>query len=220
MDRDNLSLSFASLGLMYPERPRFEGTLLPRLHAELAERHTFETMTHDHDGAVLSQEGQQTLTVLRRSLIFDQLAARDINLIKRDFADIVSVVQGRLDIPVFWEPRVVLRALWPVPTSTDGVALMRRSAVTLNDDQLEVLAASEVRGVTLRVSVDDEKLEQAKHVNVELGTYLRDPSQLYIELEQIEHAQIETIARLEQWAQGAYDYFMENVANFADSVAR
>ena len=220
MDRDDLSLSFASLGLMYPELSRFEGTELPRLHAALAERHMFETMTHDHDGAVLSQEGQQMLTVLRRSLIFDQLAARDINLIKRDFADIVGIIQGRLDIRVFWEPRIVLRALWPVPEGTDGVALMRRSAVTLNDDQLGALGASDVRGVTLRVSVDEKKLDQTKHVNVELGTYLRDPSQLYIELEQIEHAQIETIALLEQWAQDAYDYFMENVASYADSVAR
>lgn len=220
MDRDNLSLSFASLRLIYPERPRFEGSLLPSLNAELAERHTFETFMHDHDGAVLTQEGRRTLRVFRSSLILEQLAAQNIELIKRDFTDIVEVVRGRLSIPVFWEPSITLRALWPVPEGTDGVSLMRQGAVTLNDDQLGILGEVNVRGVTLTVFVDDEREEDGKHVTIEVGTYLRDPGQLYIELSQLEHRQIETIALLEPWTQAAYDYLMEKVTAFGDSIAR
>lgn len=220
MNRDDLSLSFASLRLMYPERPRFEGSLLPSLNAELAERHTFETFTHDHDGAVFTQEGRRTLSVFRGSLFLDQIAAQNIELIKRDFTDIVEVVKGKLSIPVFWEPNITLRALWPVPEGTDGVTVMRQGALTLNDDQLEILGAGVVRGVTLKVFVDDERQEDGRHVTVEVGTYLRDPAQLFIELTQLEHRQIETVARLEPWTQEAYDYLMEQVAAFADTIAR
>ena len=219
MNLEHLSLSFVSLRLMYPERPRFERSLLPRLNAELAERHTFETFTHDHDSAVFTQEGRRTLTILRGSLILDQMAAQNIDLVKRDFSDIVQVVKERLDIPFFWEPSIILRALWPVPEG-DGVAAMRQGAVTLNDDQLGLLDATDVRGVTLKVFVDDEREEEAKHVTVEVGTYLRDHSQLFIELSQLEHRQIETVALLEPWTQTAYNYFMDHVATFAASIAR
>lgn len=222
MDRESLSLVFVSLGLAYPERPRFEGATVPRLYANLTERYPFESLQHDRDSAILQQEAQRSLTLLRSSLIIDEQVTQDISVIKREFADIVTEIHGHLDIPVFWEPRIVLRALWPAREgehdARDAATLMRQHVVTINDDQLELLGVTEIGAVTLAVEAVDTRDDHTRHVHVEVGPYLRDPSQLYIELTQTEHRQIETPTLIDQWMQSAYDYFMSNVVEFSDNI--
>lgn len=56
-------------------------------------------------------------------------------------------------------------------------------------------------------------------VFVSLGlAYLRDSTRLYIEMTQTDHKQIETTNIIEQWVQSSYDYFMDNIIKFADSI--
>ena len=222
MDRDDLSLVFVSLGLAYPERPRFEDATLPQLYANLAARYPFEMFRYDRDSARLEQEAKRTLTVLRSVLIIEELLAQDIHVTKRDFADMVSEVKDHLDIPVFWEPRIVLRALWPVRESDSGTeeatTLMRRHVINLNDDQLQLLGVTEIDGITLNVEATDAQDDHTRHVHVEVGSYLRDHTRLYIEMTQTEHRQIETPNIVESWMQSSYDYFMQNIVGFADSI--
>ena len=222
MDRDDLSLMYVSLELAYLERPRFAGANLPRLYANLTEHYQFERFNHDHDLAIFQQESQRTLTVMRSSLIIEEQVMHDVSVIKREVSDIAKQVKDHLTIRSFWEPQIVLRALWPVPggneESKSAFALMRHHAVNLNDDQLKRLGVSEVSSVILEVEALDEQDKYARHVNVKVGPYLRDPSQLHIELTRREHLEIQTSNLVESWMQDSYDYFMNSVVGFADSI--
>ena len=216
MDSDDLSLSFVSLGLGYPERPLFENNEMPRLYAALNEHHAFESFRHDRDGARLEQEERRSLLILRTELRIEQVAALDIALVRREFADIVDMIQADLDVPAFFGPQIVIRALRGAG-SASGADLMRLAA-HLNPDQLKLLGAEEVRGVTVQVQTEGEEAGDAKFIQVEVGTHLRDPSKLYIELSQTHDRVIETVAIIEQTVQSAYDYLMDNVAKFAASI--
>lgn len=218
MGSDLLSLSFVGLGLTYPQRALFENNEMPRLYAALSERYAFERLQHDRDGAQLEQEAQRTLTVLRNTLLLEQVAAPEIQLVKREFTDIVEVVRERLEIPIFADPRIVIRASQEAP-GEDGVGLMKRAS-GLKDDQLDLLGTDEIHGVTLQIQAEDEKNGHDTFIEVEVGTYLRDSSRLYIEVVQTQNRLIETVPILEQSIQSAYDYLMDDVDKFAASIIR
>ena len=222
MDRDDLSLVYVSLGLAYPERPKFEGAVLPRLYADLTAHYQFEMFQYDGDSARLEQEAQRTLTLLRSVMIIEEHEARDISVTKREFADMVSEVKDHLDIAIFWEPRIVLRALCPAGNvdgnNEDAATLMRRHVVNLNDDQIGLLGVNEIDGITLKVDATDAQESHTQHVQVEVGSYLRDRTKLYIEMTQTQHRQIETPNVVEDWMQNSYNYFMKNIISFSDSI--
>ena len=226
MDSDDLSLAFVSLGLLYPERPRFEGSQLPNLYAELTKRHAFQSFQHDQDGAVMHEEGQRTLSVHRGALIAELSVAQSIDLVTRELADIAGIVQEHLRIPIFWEPRVMLRALQDVAVVAEneaapaGIAAIRRSAISVSDEQLELLRATSIDGLTLSVELSDQHEGHHRDITVEVGTYTRDPEQLYIELNIIQHRQLVRAGELEEWIPDQHQHFIQDVLPFAGSITR
>ena len=225
MTANDLSITFMSLGLGYPDRPQFAGTVLPELNASLASRYSFETFTHDRDGGLLVQEAQRRLTIWRSGMIIENEGSQDIALLKREFADIATEVMDHLAVPIFWEPRLDVRATWPLGQGVsaaegDSTALMLRSAVNMNPDQLDQLGVTSVSGITVEVEAVDDDTDHVRHVHIEVGSYLRDPSKMHVSLLLTEHLQIQTPNLIENWMQDSHDYFMDKVVNFADSVTR
>lgn len=226
MDADDLSLSFVSLGLLYPERPRFEGNHLPNLYAELTKRHAFQSFQHDQESAVMHEEGQRTLTVHRSALIAEMSVGQSVELVTRELVDIVEIVRQHLQIPIFWEPRIVLRALKDVKDGAEdedlpaGIAAMMRSAVSVSGEQLALLRPIGIDGLTLGVELNDEHEGHPRHVSVEVGTYARDRDQLYIELTIVQHRQLEDTSELELWIPSQHGHFISDVLPFAGSITR
>lgn len=226
MDANDLPLSLVSLGLLYPERPRFEGSRLPNMYAELTKRHAFQSFQHDQESAIMQEEGQRTLAVHRGALIIDVSAAQSLDVVTREIADIAGVVQKHLAIPIFWEPRIVLRALKDVAGDNDdgeanaGTSAMRQSAVSVSDEQLALLRSANVDGLTLSVELNDQHGGHPRDITVEVGTYARDPDQLYIELAIIQHRQLEQASDLERWIPEQHNHFTTDVLPFADSITR
>ena len=219
MDGSALSVIFVSLGLGYPDRPRFGAATLPKLNASLANRYAFETFTHNGESGRFVQEAQRTLHVWRSGMIIENEGSLDIAMIQREFADMASEVMQHLDVPIFWEPRLEVRATWPA-AGGDSTALMQQSVIKINDDQIDQLGVSSVRGVTVEVEAIDDDADHGRHVHVEVGSYLMDPSEMHVSLLLTEHTHFQTTNLIENWVQKGYDYFMENVANFADSITR
>lgn len=226
MDLENFSLSFVSLGLMYPERPRFEGDDLPKLYAELAKRFEFESLQHDRDGARIQQEGQWSIGIFRTALIADVLAAQSIDVVSRELIDVVEIIQRHLRIRIFWEPRIVLRALCPVEVENSeegtrpGVTALTQGASALSHDRLALLRANRIDGVGLNVDVTDDHEGSTRHTHVVIGTYARDPSQLYIEMDLSQHQQLEGASELNAWIEIQHSRFTNDVLRFASSTIR
>lgn len=212
---DDFTIVFASLGLAYPERPRFTGSDVPGLYAKLTARYPFESLRHDRDSADLRQEAQRAMSLTRSSVILEESVAQDFSLTKRVFSDIVRETQDHFSIPVFWEPEVILRAHIPAPDG-DAAALMRARAISFKSDHLSPLG--EINGLTLVVEAIDRRVDHGRHVRVNLGSSLRDISQIQIELSLWEHRQIESATAVEQYVQEAYAYFDEQVMRFSEGV--
>lgn len=216
VERNNLRLTFVSLGLLFPPQARFEGTTLPDLYAALCSRHTLEHFAmHGDDGATISTEGRYELDLKRDRLALEEQMQRSFDLTKRDFADMVGIVQDRLQIPVFVEPRIELRALWPIPDGQDAYQAMReRGAIGLTEGQFDLLPDTQIDAVGIEVRAG---LGEQGHLTVEVMPWYQDPTQLYIEMGTWHHSSIETPALLEERLQETYDYFRDHVTRFISS---
>ncbi len=215
MAGDDFTIVFASLGLVYPERAQFTGSDVPGLYAKLTARYPFESLRNDRDSADLRQEAQRAMFLTRSSVILEEHVTQDFSLTGRVFSDIVRETQDHFSIPVFWEPEVILRAHIPAPDG-DAAALMRARAISFRSDQLAPLG--EIGGLTLVVEAIDRRAEHVRYVRVDLGSSLRDISQMQIELSLHEPRQIESAPDVEQYVQEAYEYFNEQVMRFAKGV--
>lgn len=218
---DEVRIVFVGLGMVFPPRPRFRGTALPDLYAAISDRHSFENFKHDDDSAHLSQESFCDVEIRRDRLEIERNSG-GVETISRDFADIASIVKSHLDLRVFWEPRIEIRALWDVPGDDgDGDragSVMRKKTVNLADDQLSLLDVSDVHAVALEIEATDDRLEHGRHVSLEIGPYLPDPTQLHIVCIDWQHAQIETPMLIEQRIQEAHKYFEDRVISFVSSL--
>lgn len=215
MAGDDFTIVFASLGLAYPELPRFTGSEVPGLYAKLTARYAFESLRNDHDSADLRQEAQRAMFLTRSSVILEEHVTQDFLMTKRVFSDIAREIQDHFSIPVFWEPQVILRAHIPAPNG-DAAALMHARAISFQGDQLAPLG--EISGLTLVVEAIGRRGDHGRHMRVNLGSSLQDTSQIQIELSLHEHRLIESAPDVEQYVQEAYEYFTEQVMRFAEGA--
>lgn len=220
MIQDELTLIFASLELIYPPRPRFTGSELPRLYAALSERHTFEDfgMTGD-ESALMSTEGVNEVEVARDHIMLEEhlRSLSGIDQVKTNFSDIVGVVMEHLHIDACYEPQIALRALWPVPIGEQETAIdkFRNGALKINDDQFDLLGEGELVSLGLRLQFD---LEDGTHTRLEVSPYIGDERRLSIEFNTWKHHRLETASVLEEWIAEAYDHFMNKSTTFITSI--
>lgn len=216
VNRDDLSLTFLGLTLLHPPRPRFTGTTLHDLYAAMCKNHKFESFeSHGDTGATFSTESIRELHIERDRLSIEEQVSVGFDLLKREFADQVKLVQEHLKISGFVEPQIKLRALWPMHDNDEGAAdALRTRALKLTDDQYALLDVSQLEGVGLTIRADRGDHD---HIYLEVSPYNRDASQLHIELESYSHEQLETPTVLESWLQDFYDYFTHKVTGFIES---
>ena len=216
VNRDELRLTFVGLRLIHPPRPRFTGTTLHDLYAAMCKRHSFESFeVHGDTGATFSSEGIRDLHIERDRLRVEEEVSVSFDLLKRNFTDMVKLVQEDLNIPAFVEPRIKLRALWPLPQDgPNAVTVLRDQALKLNQDQYDLLNVESLEGVGIVINAD---LAEHSHLYLDVTPYYRDDSQLSIDLECYSHASLETPEVIESRLQEFYDYFSTKVTAFIET---
>lgn len=216
MDREELRLTFVGLRLIYPPRPRFTGTTLHDLYAAMCKTHNFETFeVHADTGATFSSEGIRELHIERDRLRVEEEVSVGFPLLKRNFADMVKLVQEHLSMSMFVEPRIKFTALWQLPgEDASAVAALRDNALKLREDQYELLGVKTLEVVGIVINAD---LAEHEHLYLEITPYYRDDSQLHIDLEKHSHISLETPEVIEEWLQEVYDYFFDKVTRFVNT---
>ncbi len=219
MRRTDLRLIFVRFGILFPPVPRYTHAGLASIYADLCERHTLDSIeVHGVEGASMGTEETLSLDLARSSLRIDELAQCDLTLVSKDFADIVGTLQRRLHIYSFFEPRVELRALWPLENQNDDVgdALIDR-AIDLTDEELEHLEGLKVQDIGLQLRADTADQELHGHFTLSLMPYVSDTSQLHIVTETWTHQRFDTPEGVEERLQDAYSYLTTKVADFIAS---
>ena len=178
--------------------------------------HKFEAFEeHGDSGATFRTEGVRELHIERGSLSLEEEVSVSFDLLKRQFADMVKQVKEALNIPGFFEPRMKLRALWPLPNEDASAAdVLRDSTLKLTQDQYNLLDVMSVETVGIVINSD---LNESTHLYLELTPYTRDASQLHIDLERYSHDSLETPEVIESWLQEFYDYYQSNLLSFIES---
>jgi hypothetical protein len=220
MNREEVQLTYVSLDLSFlPSLRRFTGAQLPDLYAALHNRHPFESFEmHGDSGATMSTDGVNELEVNREGLQFEEQVRIDFELLRRNFADVVDIVQSRFSVRGFIEPFVVMRALWPLPAGSpepDAGELLRQRSFKLNADQYNMLKLAQPPSASMVMSGD---LEASHHIRLELSPYSSDHGQLYIELMSHQHNIIETPKVIEEHLKRVYDYLYGDVIHFISTI--
>lgn len=212
---DDLRLIYLALGVFIaPPLQRFRGSELPDLYAELCKHHSLERCeVHGDEWAAFSTEGVNHFELRRDRFRITEQVQRGFDIVKKDFADITEITQKKFNIQIFGEPRITLRALWPLPQNKSAAECLRENAIGLKDDQFELLDNAEVDNVGLKLNADTEK----GHFTLEITPYWRDETQLFIEMSDHQHEVIQTSAVIEQRLQDTYDYFTKTVVKFVES---
>jgi hypothetical protein len=216
VDKDELSVTYVSLGMLFPPLPRYNGEDLAELYAKLCKRHTLETFEmHGDEGATISTEGRYTIDLKRdRIIIEEDVKRRHFDLIKKDFADMVDVCRDHFNIRGFFEPKIEIRATWPIPNDGDALDAVRETAVGLRDDHFGLLENTEIEGVGLSIRA----LVPDGHLFLDVSPHPADPAQLAISAETWHHTDpLQSAAVIEARLGQAYDYFMDHITRFVSS---
>ena len=187
------------------------------LFAKICKRHnyeSFDTPGGETGTATFSAEGIRELRIERDRLSIEEDVTVAFDLLKRNFTDQVKVVQEELKIPGFFEPRIKLRALWPLPEGGSALEALRDRALKLNPDHYSLLGAVSVESVGIVIQAD---LEELSHMYFEFSPYVRDPSQLHMDVESYRHQTLETPEVIEALMQEVYDYFNSKVVAFVQT---
>jgi hypothetical protein len=95
---------------------------------------------------------------------------------------------------------------------------MRKSAVGLADDQLELLEGITVTGLGLAIRGEfGDPEDESGHFDLEVMPFWADPSQLHIDLTIMRHLRLETAGAIEQRMKEAYDYLCDRTTRFIAS---
>lgn len=216
MVASNFSIVFASLNFAYPELFRF-GPTIPLLYTNIVKSYPFEALRHNQDQAELQQEAQRLVRLTPYSAILEESVSGDFRTTILALSGITNEIQMHFKIPVFWNPRIVLRARLPVSDQGDGaVAFLRTRITSINTDQINTLGGS-VSGLALTVETADGQIGEERRISVELGPYWQDRSQIQIEMSLYELRPIEPSA-IQQFIIDAHGYFIREVASFVESV--
>jgi hypothetical protein len=213
----DIRLTYACLALKFAPVERFTAEKSSSIYAELCKRHGFEKCTqHGDDGVEFESEGVRSIDLRRDGIWIDENAHRSFEIIKREFTDQLAIVQRQLEVPYFVMPFIRLGALVPMQ-GEDGGKIAVRKAITLNDDQFELLGDTEVGSVGLSVHGNSKD----GHFELDILPYEPDPSQITVNLEVHEHhGGLTTPAVIETHLDEAYRFFTEEVMKFIDSFAR
>ncbi len=189
---------------------------MQQLFATICKIHKFESFeaTEGSSGAIFRTEGIRELHIERDALSIEEDVTVDFELLKRNFTDQVRIVKEELKIPGFFEPRIKLRALWPLPDGGNVADVLREKALQLRQDQFDLLGGESLESVGITVQVD---LEEFSHMYLELSPYVRDPSQLHIDVESYRHQAIETPEVIEALLAEVYDYYDHKVRAFVQT---
>lgn len=213
--REELTLTYLKLETMFPPVERFSGTVLPELNLALCKHHDFEGYHISGDtGAHFYTEGIRDIELERGTLSVTEHVRKDIEMLRREFCDILEIIQNHLSIPAFFGPAFVLRALWPVGHDV-GATIQR--VLQIHDDQLGLLKM-DIDGAGFMVFGTEREGDDVSHYTIRVQPYLSDSSQLFIELDRHGHQVIETPAVIEQWIQHSYEVLMENTAALIESL--
>lgn len=213
--REELTLTYLRIEATFPPVERFSGTTLPELNLAICQSHNLEGYHISGDaGAHFYTEGEKDIEIDRSSISIEEHVRKSIELLKREFSDILSIVQKQLSVNAFFGPDYTLRALWPLGTQV-GQGIQR--AVNIHDDQLRLLK-TDVEGIGFVIFGSDGDAEPTSHSRLRLQPYLADPDQLFIEYNKHSHDIVETPAVIEQGIQDAYDTLTKNVSAFIESL--
>ena len=159
------------------------------------------------------------VTLRRDSVTMEEQVETGFPLVKKNFADIATIVKEELNISVYVEPRVVLRALWPVPEGSETAAAdLLRTTANVNDDQIKLLGDVNLHGVGFSIEATTEE-DGGRHLSMSVEPYQRDASQLLLELTDWRHLQLETSSVIETRIQESYDFLIQRLAPFVGSLA-
>lgn len=213
--REDLTPIYLKLETVFPPVERFSSQALAELNLAVCQRHSFEGyhLTGD-SGAHIYTEGIRDIELDRGNLSITEYVRKSMDIVKRDFCDIVEVIQKHLNIPVFFGPDVLLRALWPVGGDM-GSAIQR--ALQINNDQLRLLKM-QIDGAGFVIFGTEESGETAVHHQIRIQPYLSDQTQLFIEVDSHSHEVIETPAVVEQSIQHVYDVLKDSITSFVESL--
>lgn len=223
MDSEQVRLTFVSVDLLYPPLPRFTGTQLPDLYAAVCKRHNFEVFERQgEEGATFGTKGVRELIIGRDRIHIEENVQIHYDLLQRNFADLVGIACENLGISTLSMPRILLRALWPLSADGEDEAgeRLRASAFKVNDDQFGLLRAENIDavGLFLHLTREEDEHSRLELGPLELGPYLEDSSQLFLELDQHRHETIETPAVLQERLRSVYDYFHGQVVPFVGTL--
>ena len=215
VNREELHLTFVGLRLLYPPHARFTGTTLQDLFAAICKRHKFESFeVHGDTGATFSSEGIRELQIERDRIVIEEDVTVAFDLLKRNFEDQVKEVQAALNIPAFFEPRIRIRALWPMEEAGTSAVDALRAALSLKQSDYDVLDVEAINSVGLVIDAD---LQEHSHMYLEITPYVRDRSQLHIEVESYSHQTLETPEVIAVRLQEFYDYYNKKVTGFIET---
>lgn len=217
LDREQLSLTYASLGLVYPPLPRFTGTKGPELYMKVSRRHSFEVFErHGDERLTFTSEGIREVEIERDRILIRENVSTSFDLVRRNFADMVAIVKEELDIFLFFTPRIILSAIWELSDSrSDASELLRGTFGKIATDQLGLLGLKDLHGIGLQIDAD---IQEGNHISLEINPSYAATNAITIDLTNIRHDQIETPEIVSQRLEDANDYLRSKVADFVESL--
>lgn len=217
LSSQSLRVTFVGLGLVYPPLPRFSGTQLADLYATIRKRHDFEDFTeHLNEGATIKSEGVREIDIRRERIVAEESNSRPFDQIKRDIADIIDITKESLEIPLFFVPRVELRAYWHL--SVDGIGArtwLQSKALKISDEQIDLLQVQDLHAVGIHIDAD---VLSDNHLHLDIKPSSNDANALYLRMRNVRHDRVDSAADVERMLQESYDYLSDRVTAFVEGI--
>lgn len=218
MAAHDFRLTYVSVALSYPPLPRFTTGSIKEFAAAVDSQHPFESIQIAGDtGGVLETEGRRYLRLERDSIELQEKAFDEgWDFLRKNAVDLLSEAEKQFKIPIIIVPRIVLRALSPVPGEVPAAELLREKVLGLDEDQYKLLG-DEVRGGSLTVVGGHEDPDFTW--SVEIAPYLSDERQVWVEVESNPAPfAADDASDLDNLLDSAYSFLNDRVMTFLASV--
>jgi hypothetical protein len=216
---EDLSLTFASVTLLYPPLPRFKGTELPDFYSEVCKRHQFDSFSLSGDsGALLETEAERRLKIEREELEYQEYV-RNIRdafpIVRQRTVDLIADASEHFGLRLFLPQDCTMRALWPVPDDLGDVAdELRDKAFSIRQDQFEQLGGISGIGMHLTGHRGDD---QDFGWTLEIAPYFPEDGNLFVEVTAHQHSPLREPDDVGMFLQETYDFLTTDVVAFVNT---
>lgn len=214
MNPKDARLTSARFEALFLTVPRFTGVIRESLYLNLCKVFDFESCIKDGDtGVDIAKEGRRALRVDRDRWRLDEFELIGQQVLPETVADIGMAIKSGIKTSPFFESRLTLQAVWPMPEEgPDAGSVITKRAVGLTGDDFKRLAGTTLEGVGISIKAISDAFG---HQSLAVGPSIVEGSnELMISLSSWKHDELPGKREIEERIVEFCNHFEESVKPF------